>query len=158
MSIGDHNAGGAQWRYPVPPGLAQRAAPLVLCGVVITTTALALPQGREGGSRSWSSRHSPHNTHSHAKSVTPLDGALRYPQMKIWEERSVPVPTSRAYMRSLCTDQNSPPHIKRRENQRETQVSMIQVHLPYISDREVKGFIAIMPPWTISTPSPSKSG
>ena len=33
----------AQWRYPVSPGPAQEAAPLILRGVVITTAAVALP-------------------------------------------------------------------------------------------------------------------
>jgi hypothetical protein len=34
---------------------------------------------------------------------------------------TVPVSISRAYMQCLCTDQNTTPHIKRQENQRETQ-------------------------------------
>ncbi len=50
---------------------------------------------------------------------------MRCPQRIIWEERTVPVPISRAYMRGLSTDQILIPHIKWQENQRETQLSMV---------------------------------
>ncbi len=62
---------------------------------------------------------------SHTNSVAPLGGTLRCPPRKIWEERTVPVPISRAYMRRLSTDQNTTSHIKRRENQRDTQLSVL---------------------------------
>jgi hypothetical protein len=43
MSIGDCNAGGTQRSYPVPPGPAREAAPIILHGVVNTVAPLALP-------------------------------------------------------------------------------------------------------------------
>jgi hypothetical protein len=52
VSIGDCNAGGTQRSYPVPPGPAREAAPLILCGVINTIAPLALPRGRKGGSQS----------------------------------------------------------------------------------------------------------
>ena len=52
MSTGDRDAGGTQRSYPVPPGPAQKAVPLILCGVVNTVALLALPRGRKGGSQS----------------------------------------------------------------------------------------------------------
>ncbi len=73
----------------------------------------------------WCSRHSPPNTCSLTNSVTPLGGALRCPWRKIWEERTVPVPIRRAYMCSLSPDQNSTPYIKRWQNQREAQLSVV---------------------------------
>ncbi len=72
-------------------------------------------------------------------SVTPLGGALWCPWRKIWEERTVPVPISRAYMRGLSTDQNTTPHIKRRENQRDTQLSVVRWYLRRQSQKPVLG-------------------
>jgi hypothetical protein len=59
-----------------------------------------------------------------------MGGALLCPRRKIWEERTVPVPISRAYMRGFSTDQNTTPHIKRRENQRDTQLSVVLFSCP----------------------------
>jgi hypothetical protein len=38
-------------------------------------------------------------------------------------------------MRGLCTDQNSTPHIKRRENQSKTQLSVIEIHLSLLKGK-----------------------
>jgi hypothetical protein len=87
----------AQWCYPVPPHPAREAAPLILCSVISTVAAPALPQGRKGRSRSQHSRHSAKNRKWWIQ--WSQGGALRCPRRKIWEERTVPVPISRAYMR-----------------------------------------------------------
>jgi hypothetical protein len=71
----------------------------------------------------------PQYAFSHTNSIAPLGGNLQCPQRKIWEERTVPVPMSRAYMQGLSADQNATPHIKRQENQRDTQLSMVRWYL-----------------------------
>jgi hypothetical protein len=82
----------------------------------------------------------PQYAFSHTKnSVAPLGGALRCQRRKIWEERTVPVPISRAYMRGLSTDQNTTPHIKRRENQRDTQLSVVRWYLRRQSQKHILG-------------------
>ena len=60
-SIGDRDASSTQRSYPVPPGPARDAAPLIFCGVVSAVAPLALPRSREGGSRSQRTRHSAEN-------------------------------------------------------------------------------------------------
>ncbi len=76
---------------------------------------------------------------SHTNSVAPLGSALRCPWRKIWEERTVSVLISRAYMRDLSTDQNTTPHIKRQENQRDTQLSVVRWYLRRQSQKPVLG-------------------
>ena len=61
VSIGDHDAGGTQRSFPVPPGPAREATPLIYHGVVGKAAPLALPRSREDGSRSQRSRHSAEN-------------------------------------------------------------------------------------------------
>ena len=61
VSIGDHDAGGTQRSFPVPPGPAREATPLIFRGGVGTAAPLALPRSREDGSRSQRSRHSAEN-------------------------------------------------------------------------------------------------
>jgi len=61
VSIGDRDAGGTQRSFPVPPGPAREATPLIFRGVVGTAAPLALPRSREDGSRSQRSRHSAEN-------------------------------------------------------------------------------------------------
>ncbi len=81
----------------------------------------------------------PQYSFSHTNNIAPLGGALRCPRRKIWEERTLPVPISRAYMCGLSTDQNTTPHIKRRENQRDTQLSVVRWYLRRQSQKPVLG-------------------
>jgi hypothetical protein len=59
------------------------------------------------------------------------------------KERTVPALISRAYMCGLSTDQNTTPHIKRRENQRDTQLSVL-VGPNYIGYRSTHTLLSIL--------------
>jgi hypothetical protein len=50
VSISDRDAGGTRRSFPVPPGPAREATPLIFRGVVSIAAPLALPRSREGGS------------------------------------------------------------------------------------------------------------
>ena len=116
-SIDDRDADGTQRSFPVPPGPAQEATPLIFRGVVGTAAPLALPRSREDGSRSQRSRHSAENRRK--SRGDPIE--LR----KIWKKRTVPAPDRRAYMRGIWYNQKTTPCIKWRASQRETQLSVL---------------------------------
>ncbi len=60
VSIGDRDAGGTRRSFPVSPGPARGATPLIFHNFVSTATP-ALPRSPKGGSRSQRSRHSAEN-------------------------------------------------------------------------------------------------
>ena len=129
VSIGDHDAGGTQRSFPVPPGPAREATPLIFRGVVGTAAPLALPRSREDGSRSQRSRHSAENRRKSRGDPIELrvESALACPRRKIWKKRTVPAPDRRAYMRSIWYNQKTTPCIKWHESQRETQLSVLRL-------------------------------
>jgi len=109
MSIGDCDAGSTQWSYPIPPGLAQEAAPLILCGVVTyfaeaDCNAIGIPLriGR-GGSDGVEARQ-----------------LLQCPRSKVWKVKIVLFHSVELKYMGLGTDQISTLYIKRQESQRDT--------------------------------------
>ena len=133
VSIGDRDAGGTRRSFPVPPGPAREATPLIFRGVV-GTAAPALPRSREGGSRSQRSRHSAENRRKSRGDPmeSRVESALACPRRKIWKKRTVPAPNRRAYMRGIWYNQKTTPCIKWRESQRETQLSVGRVPKKFI--------------------------
>ena len=114
-SIGDRDAGGTQRSYPVLPRPARGAAPLILRGVVSAVAQLALPRIREGGSRSLRARHSAENQKWGIWSAFE-----NFEEESKYQFRLVELTCG-----ALGTNQNSAPHINRRESQRETQLSVV---------------------------------
>jgi hypothetical protein len=94
MSIDDRDAGSTRRSFPVPPGPAREATHLIFCGVVSTSTPLALPRSCEGGSQSQRSRHFAENRRKSRGDPmeSRVESALACPRRKIWEKRTVPAP------------------------------------------------------------------
>jgi hypothetical protein len=112
MSIGDRDAGGTQRSFPIPPGPAREATPLIFRGGVGTAAPLALPRSREDGSRSQHSRHSAENRRRKSRG-DPIElrvkSTLACPRRKIWKKRTVPAPDRRAYMRGIWYNRKTTP-------------------------------------------------
>ena len=94
VSISDRDAGGTRRSFPVPPGPAREATPLIFRGVVSIAAPLALPRSREGGSRSQRSRHSAENRRKSCGDPmeSRVESALACPRRKIREKRTVSAP------------------------------------------------------------------
>ena len=110
VSISDRDAGGTRRSFPIPPGPAREATPLIFRGVVSTAAPLALPRSCEGGSRSQRSRHSAENCRkSHGDPIElRVESALACPRRKIWEKRTVPAPIAEPTCAAFGTTKKQP--------------------------------------------------
>jgi hypothetical protein len=119
-SIDNRDAGGTRRSYPVPPRPAQGAAPLIFCGVVSAVAPLALPRSHKGGSQFQQTRHSAENQ---KWGILERFGGVN--GGKFGKRRQYQFHLVELTCGAFGTDQNLAPYIKRRESQRETQLSVL---------------------------------